>query len=321
MKKALLIIFILFGWIYANAQNFTPSDSYLYGVGISPDEESADSVAMLSLSRSIYTKVTNESKRTVSEENGSYSSSFTKTTGLNSSLGISGAKKDVSINGDGQYVVYRYINKGEYIKDRLRRYAEHMKAGEELSKKQYMDSTKHKLNLALGHFYRAYEAVSDTTGLFSLLYGFDNAKSLSSVSLKRIEETYYCQWEDVCANPSDGLDNSNGFREVYAYSGMFSAKYLYAFEYFDGAKWSKPVQFYNDRNSFCTTYDDSIGDESFSKAVVKFIPKFDERGKICILEYRWLFEEKIDGIYCKINVPEWLYYLKPNRENYINIRI
>jgi hypothetical protein len=322
MKKVLLIASILFGWIGAYAQDFTPSDSYLYGVGISFSEESADSVAMLSLSRSIYTRVTSESERTVSEVDGKYSDSFVKRTGLSSSIGISGAKKDVSVNGDGQYVVYRYIDKEAYIAEHIDAYSKYMYEGSEYEGTAlFDDDLKHRKNLVLGSYYKAYEALVDTTGILNILYGKEKIDFFKKKALERIETIYYNGWERIYVDHSDGRSSASGYRIVYPYSGQFVTEYLYGFEYLDNGVWKKPVAFYEkeDTNRNFGHKDDSIGDKNYTSAIIAYSPKVDAYGKYGFLEYRWLFEEKVGNMYVRLNVPEWMYKLKKDREIYINL--
>lgn len=322
MKKVLLIIAILFGWFYANAQDFTPSDSYLYGVGISSDEERADSVAMLSLSRSIYTRVTSESERTVSEIDGNYSDSFVKKTGLSSSIGISGARKDVSVNDDGQYIVYRYIDKEAYISEHIDAYSKYMYEGSEYEGTElFEDDMKHRKNLVLGAYYKAYEALVDTTGILNLLYGKEKIDFFKKKALERIESVYYNGWQRIYVDHTDGRSSASGYRVVYPYSGQFVTEYLYGFEYLDNGVWKKPVAFYKkeDRNRNFASKDDAIGSQNYTRAIIAYSPRIDNRGKYEFLEYRWIFEEKMGDMYVRINVPEWMYKLKEGREIYINL--
>lgn len=323
MKRVLLIAAILFGWVSAYSQNFIPSDAYLYGVGMSYNEESADSVAMLSLSRSIYTKVTSESERTVSEVDGKYSDSFVKKTGLSSTIGITGAKKDVSIGADGQYVVYRYIDKEAYVSERINRYSDCMHEGSDYEDGGafYYDDLKHRKNLALGSYYKAYEALVDTTGILNLLYGKEKVDFLKQKALKSIETIYYNGWEHIYVDPLDRRKSASGYRVVYPYSNQLITEYLYAFEYYDNGEWKKPVAYYEkeDTNYNKAIKDDSIGDTNYTRAMIAFSPKTDERGRFDFIEYRWIFEEKVNGMYVQIQVPERFYHLKANREIYINL--
>ena len=323
MRRILSIIVLLALCLSAYSQGFVPSDAYLYGVGMSHSEESADSVAMLSLSRSIYTKVTSESERIVSEVDGKYSDSFVKRTGLSSSIGITGAKKDVSVGADGQYVVYRYIDKEAYIADRIGRYSDNMNKGYDYEESNPMskDSLKHRKNLALGSYYKAYEALVDTTGILNLLYGKEKVDFFKGKALERIENLYYNGWERIHVDNADHRKSSSGFRVVYPYSGQFITEYLYAFEYYDNGEWKRPVAYYEKGDSTYSraSKDDTIGETDYTRAIIAYTPKTNERGWFELIEYRWLFEEKVDGMYVKLNVPEWMYYLKENREIYINL--
>lgn len=321
MKKVLLIASILFGWISAHAQDFAPSDSYLYGVGISFSEESADSTAMLSLSRSIHTRVTSESERIVSEVNGKYSDSFTKRTGLSSSIGISGAKKDVSVNADGQYVVYRYIDKYAYVKERLDRYSEYMELGRKYDGNPFKDTVKHRINLGLGAYYRAYETTVDTTGLFTVLYGKEKVERLRETAIENIRSLYYKNWLEIPVANVDRYKGDCPYRVVYAYSGQTVTHYLYGFEYFDGKVWRKPVSFHEENDGmYSNPYnDDSVGEMQFEAAFIEFTPKMNDRRQYEMPEWRWLFEEKIGNVYVKIDVPEWMYYLIDGNKWYINV--
>ena len=321
MKKVLPIIAILFGWAGVYAQDFIPSDSYLYGVGMSFNEESADSVAMLSLSRSIYTRVTSESERTVSEVDGKYSDSFVKKSGLSSSIGLSGTKKAVSVNSDGQYVVYRYIDKEAYVAERIEAYSGYMQKGRDLEDVESHDEMKHRKNLVLGYYYKAYRSLADTTGMLNLFYGKERVNSLREKALKHIETAYYNGWEYIYTDPTDRLDTGSGHRVIRPYSSRFITDYLYGFEYRDNGEWKRPVAFYEKGDKYRDRRydDDSIGEKNYCRAVISFTPKADKYGKYGFLEYRWLFEEKVNGIYVRIDVPEWMYKLKEKREIYINL--
>ena len=323
MKRTIVtLLLFLFAWS-TKSQGFHANDNILYGVGVSYNEESADSVAMLSLSRTIRTRVVNESEHVISENNGSSDDRFKKRTALYSTVEILGAKKHVEIDPDGRYVVYRYIDKERYVGERIEQYSHYMEMGNSLNVRVVFDTLKHRKNLLLGCYYRAYEAVSDTTGLFSLLYGRERAEVLAGLAMESLMNAYYNGWEYIYVDEQDGMRTEDGARLVHGYSSILITDKLYAFEYFDGVSWSVPPFLFESAGDYHLNMKSSwsVGEQDYERALIQFSPSRDSRGIFVPLEYRWLFEEKINGVYVKIDVPERFYYLIEGKKMYININI
>lgn len=318
MKKALtFFMFITLSVHFAFSQDFGADGGIIYGVGVAYDIEKADSMAIFDLSRSLRVMVTNETTHAVSEENGKYSDAFTKKTGLSSSIELRGSRKKITVDRDGMYTVYRYIDKNAYVSERMDMYYGYLERGREISCiKMYLDTLKHRKNLALGYLYRAYEAVSEDDTLLRLFIGDTEVDSRKSEALNEIARVYRADWGDIYVDSSDGMKYSSGTRRVYLYSGSSATKNLFAFEYFDGHKWTRPTAFYESGDIYFSRPkgSDSYGGKNHYRAILIYTPS--DR---MVAEYRWLFEEKVGNVYVKINVPEFMYYLNNGHKMYINL--
>jgi hypothetical protein len=278
--KRLLIILALFLPVWANAQAFLDNPDFAYGVGISKNEYSADSVAMLALSDAIYKEVSNESNYTIEENNGVISESYTKSVSLSSSIRIAGAKKLVSVLPDGKYKVYYYINKKEYIGSHLGRYVEYMREFSEYEK----SDDPHSVNYMLGSLYMAYSEVDDPTlnilSKESAIYKADAAS--------KIEKIY----KDCDIYLSARKANSPGWFMVREEN----SKSLPGFKCVgNDGKWGSPIAFYDYEQMPCGTDKDT-----YKWGLINIVGR----------KYRLTYEREIGDSAVEISVPEKFHYDK-----------
>lgn len=274
MKKGAFIFLLLnIASIVCSAQAFIDNPDYIYGVGVSENEYSADSLAMLSLSRAIYTDVVNESTYNVSEFDDKFSEKFTKSVSLNSSIRVDCAKKYVERQFD-EYSVYYYINKTDYTEKHLNAYSKYINEASEYEHSK----DPHSINLTLGSLYLAYEEVNNP--LLNIFCKESNAYREFAVS--EIKRVYDCSGLILSIRKT--------FSDRWVEVREENKKSLPGFEYRDvNGRWKTPSFFYDeDKNDY-------TGDRAKYKWAL--IDSFDR-------VYRFTYEKIVGLTLVKINVPE-----------------
>lgn len=276
MRKILVMLFLGIS-LSCYSQEFLCNPDYVYGSGVT------DSAAVASLSMSIGVKVENEISYTIVEENRQISSKFVKNSGMNFSRFLNGTK---SYYDNGIY--YRYINKKEYINERLVFCKEFEQKAEEIDNLQ----VKHKLNLVLGYYYRAYSMLDDS--LFIALT--NNTYNSWKESLKHKAESTYTSGD--YGNLFFNEKGVNGYWVVSnkSFKSVGLPVCLFAFEYENNGEWAVPSSYerFSDikQYAFSTPNDDKFFDRCFI------------RSKINAINYRFIYEDE----YGKIDVPDEWYF-------------
>ena len=284
MKKGALSLILLAVSLACGAQGFLDNPDYIYGVGLSADEYSADSLAMLSLSRAIYTDVVNESTYDMEEEGTKYTEKFSKKVSLKTAIRINGARKLVETTPDGQYEVYYYVNKAEYIERHLGEYAARLN---DVSRYENSDSP-HAVNYTLGALYMAYEAVDDLM-LNILCKESISCKAYVVSEIRRILDY-----------PGYILSARKSFSDNWKEIRDENENPLPGFEYVnENGEWATPKFFYNGDRERCKSSDPSEYKWAF----------IDLSGTT----YRLTFEREVGGRSERIIIPERFYVdIDPN---------
>ena len=262
------------------AQEFIHNPDYIYGVGYSNRKDAADTAALVSLARAIDVKVTSESVREVEESGRNFTERHFRRTNLTTSIKIEGAKKYVEKQGRN-YVVYYYINKEEYIDERLRIYGTCL-ANIDVYE---MSDDPHAINYILGSLYTAYVAMDDA--LLNALY--KESVSYRNYALSELRRRY----KEAHILLSVRETKARNFYEVREEN----EKPLPGFEYEDiSGKWVSPSVFYDKDRMVCE------GNPSEYKwAVVNM------KGRKYNEKYRLTYEKEVAGRSVKISVPEEFY--------------
>ncbi len=269
-------------------QDFLNNPDYIYGVGIAKTEAAADSLAMLSMARAIYTDVTNETSMRVHSDGVKSNRSYDNNVSLKTRIRIVGSKKLVNRIKRKEYEVYRYFNKKEYIDQHLSVYEyKRMEADKlmfaESHIKNYRSDNPHNVNLVLGSLYTAYEAVNDT--LLNLLY----PKSVVlRETLKSEIKTVYDRAKSIRIwdGGQHGImakDNNNNPLPGFEYQN-------------DKGEWVSPTVFKTMDEKQEVTRDDTKKRWAHVEGIVNNTA------------YHILYEELVDGKYMKIPVPDLFYF-------------
>ena len=282
LKLSLLILFLP---VLCYGQEFLDyPDDYLVGHSIAKTEAAADSLALISLAREFYTDVVSETSSKFYDDGRSRKQTYSNNVELKTRIRIAGAKKYVNRIRRGEYEVYRYFNKKEYVEERIYSYTHYLNEAERYRNSDYP----HRTNLVLGSMYNAYVSLNDT--LLSLLY----PKSVNlKETLKREIKTTYDLAEHVY------LWNSDSHGKMIKEQNN---RPLLGFEYMSKTgEWVVPIVFKEIERQEVTR-----DDKKKRWACV------DNLGSS--REYHVLYEELEMGRYVKIVVPEEFYF--PDTEKY-----
>lgn len=267
-------MFLCLVGIFCKAQDFVDNPDYVYGIGVSFSERTADSLAILSLSRSLYIDVSNTSIYEAEETENSAKTHFFTRTSLSSGMRMRGVRKHVDLLPGGEYRVYYYINKPEYIESHLQEYFRYL---DEADKYDSWGSDRHRVNLILGSLLYAYMELDDD--ILSAIYPKSDLYKVGV--LDRIRYTQ--EHSGVLLSAYESL---NGW-VVHDINSTF----LCGFEFVDKyGEWISPRYFEDCGFETC-----SVNDAYLSRVLLY--------GK----KYRFTFEEKIGNRYVKIPAPEGLY--------------
>ena len=283
MKRILVILLLCLAGNACPAQVFIDNPEYIYGVGIAKDESAADTVALASLARAIQVKVINESTYEVSENSRGISRTSRRRTTLTTNLKIEGAQKYVEPARGGKVKVYYYINKFDYVNERIARYERYMHEADtfETSKEP------HAINYYLGAIYQAYLEVDDE--LLNALYGV--SRTYRTYAMTRIESAYR-----HCGYILSVRDN--GERQMMVRDE--NSRPLPDFEYLStSGRWTSPRFFLDDIQRPC---DDP---QKVMWALIEDMPKVKTPGTRM---YRIPYEIKTPNGAVKIDVPESFYF-------------
>lgn len=290
MRRLLLILVFCIANLFCYSQDFLYDSNYVYGTGVSDDEQTAEETAMLSLSRALCTKVINETERYVTETDAGIKEGFSKNTHLTSNITVEGARKYTTFEG-GKYVVYYFFNKTEYINTRTEAYAAHLS----LVKAAETSSHPHSLNIMLGNLYRAYTCMD--TELMAVLY--PQAESMKKHALEKMKKIY------ETGGPLTAHQLTWHSMEVQQDGSPWPKFFpVAAFEYIHNGKWeysSSRIKGYRENGSMLIEEDQSL-----ENVVIMYKPSAG--CGIKHIQYRWLYEEMIDGEIVRINVPERFYF-------------
>ena len=276
MKKFFsTIVLILSVWI-SYGQDFLMSNDYIFGSGSNINEEKADSLALLSFSKCVHVTVENNSTYEYDEDNFGNNESFQNYVNIRTYVNVRGLKKFVDFD-NGVFTVYYYLNKKRYIEDHLNKYQENMALGE---KCRELD-TPHYKNLMLGHYYLAYQAVSDE--LLGCIY--PNAILLKENAFNEVVELYNHMGYLLSAR-NYGESNPSGIMLVRDEN----VKTLPGFEYLRGNSWDIPRAFLDGDWNECEV----------DEAKWAYVYTTNR-------EYRFIFEILTEYGNVKINVPDEFY--------------
>lgn len=290
MKRYLLFVLLLCS-VSCYSQKFIGNSDFVYAKGVAKTQIDAENAALLSLSNTIGAKVTNVTSYSVTERNGSKTESYRKDIGVNSSITL-GDEVDTYVETQGRkYIVYKYINKREYINRQKQIYKRCLALKDSI----YRNCTeiKHSKNLMLGQYYFAYMALN--TPIMDA-YSPGNIE-LKDKLLKEIKECYV-------------KDGRFGFMSLYQdkdprgyYARMLGqrTKGVYGFEYLYEGKWVMPQYYY-----FSVSLLKPDGtDDAFSHSIT---PRCLIVTTSCKIHYRLLYEYQKDGELYRIDVPESWYF-------------
>ena len=290
MRKLLLVLAFCAVSITVSSQEFLHNEDYVYGMGISGDEYAAEETAMLSLSRALCTKVINETEQYREETDGGIREGFSKNASLSSNITVSGAKK-LTMLENGKYVVYCYINKAEYVSERISQYTTYIN----LAKEMEISSHPHSLNLALGSLYRAYTCVD--TDIMSILC--PQAIAMKKHALEKMQKLY------GTGGPLTAYRLTWYSMEVRQDGSPWPKFFpVAAFEYAHNGKWVySPLRIkgYREKGSLPISED-----QQAENVVIQYKPAADPGIKY--IQYRWLYEELVNDEIIRIDVPESFYF-------------
>ena len=276
MRQLLFVWLIFLPITLCFGQDFLHSDDYVYGVGSSLCESTADSLALLSFSKCVHVNVDNTLNRTVTESKTGYDETYFNNVTINSNISVSGLKKYVTFE-NGVFVVYYYLNKSEYIKRCLEEYNENIRLANEYDTL----NCPHSDNLMLGYYYLALEIMSDD--MLMSFYRYSKVARdglITTISEKYKYLEYYLTARNVEKNNHSGIYR---IREE-------NSKTLPGFEYFKNGKWIIPHAYLDEHENEC----------GYESAKWAYIYTYENK-------YRYLFEVKTDYGLVKINVPNEFY--------------
>lgn len=157
MWRSFAILLLTFPAINAYGQQFLENDnSYIYAVGVGKTQSSADEEAILSFSRTLQTKVTSIVTFDAIERNGEVEKTATKNIVLDNSVIAKNVKQLVRLDGD-VYTVYRYIDREQYIEERLSLYNDYL----DKARRYRETEDAHRLNFIIGAYYLAFQSIDD----------------------------------------------------------------------------------------------------------------------------------------------------------------
>lgn len=157
MWRSFTILLLTFPAINAYGQQFLENDnSYIYAVGVGKTQSSADEEAILSFSRTLQTKVTSIVTFDAIERNGEVEKTATKNIVLDNSVIAKNVKQLVRLDGD-VYTVYRYIDREQYIEERLSLYNDYL----DKARRYRETEDAHRLNFIIGAYYLAFQSIDD----------------------------------------------------------------------------------------------------------------------------------------------------------------
>lgn len=278
MKKALSLFATLFVWLCCHAQVFLNNPDYIYGIGVAETESAADSTAMLSLSRAIYTDVTNYSHHEYEESGGKFTETYRNSVSLDTRIRISGAKKWLDVLANGKYRVYYYINTREYIDSRVAKYNEWLGIAD--SYRNHKEP--HAVNYALGSLFCAYIIMDDE--LLNAIY--PESKSNMRNVFEEIQRINRHNEFILSKRTDERRPNWARIRNEKNYP-------LPGFEYVNlEGKWVSPAYFLDEDLNSCS-----------DRGSIRWAD-IDTRGRL----YRLTYEIKVDGRDVKLDVPDRFYY-------------
>ncbi len=284
--KFRFLLLALFLSVFCYGQDFANRPDYITGYGVAKTEAAADSLAMISLARAIYTDVISETTSKYYDDGKKKRQSYFNNVSLSTRIRIIGAEKQVNRLKRGMYEVYRYFNKQEYINARIMICMEKMCEAERLmaaedSVKNYRSNNPHNVNLVLGSLYTAYVSVNDS--LLNFLY----PKSVNlKETLKTEIKTVYERAKSI--QIWDGKEHGTMAYERNHYP-------LPGFEYRKSNEWVAPTVF-----KTIETQEVTRDDTKKRWAHVE--------GIVNNTAYHILYEELVDGKYMKIPVPDLFYF-------------
>lgn len=157
MRYPFVILLLTFPAINAYGQEFLENDSvYIYATGVGKTQSSADEEAILSFSRTLQTKVTSTVTFDAIDRNGVVEKTASKNIVLDNSVIAKNVKQIVRLDGD-IYTVYRYINRRQYIEERLLSYNDYL----DKAKRYRETEDAHRLNFIIGAYYLAFHSIDD----------------------------------------------------------------------------------------------------------------------------------------------------------------
>jgi len=276
MKKIFVAIFLGISAL-CYSQDFIDNPDYIYGMG------QTDSAAVASLSMSIGVKVENEVSYNIVEEGKQVTTKFFKNSGMSSSRFLNGIKTYYD-NG----IYYRYINKKEYINNKIALCEEYE------SKADMYDSMqiKHRINLTLGYYYKAYTMLNDA--LFIALTGnrYDSWKETLKLKAKSIYKSG--DYGELFLN--EKVPNGYGIVTNRSSKSVGMPSCLFAFEYLDSGVWKTPYYFKQFGENSGYNYSSPNDKIYFDKCYIN--------SKTNAISYRYIYEDE----YGKINVPDEWYF-------------
>lgn len=195
---------------------------------------------------------------------------------------VAGSKKR---NADAKYVVYRYVDKKEYIDNHL------LECGEYMHLADTYEFEGRGINLKLGAYYYAYQAID--TKLMDVLYE-DNALQKKIIK-KKMQDVY---------SRVIGINRYGDESRVCVWA--MGDPPLYSFEYKLDGKWKKPTilsekltNVLNNSNTFYGKY------EKVRKYVSCYIPRMERRDP----PMRIMFDKIVGDEIVQIDVPEEWYMI------------
>lgn len=282
MRKVITIIVLGVMSLTCYAQDFLHSKDYIYGCGATDDD------ALISLAKQISAFVETGTVSKIKEINGEVTEEFVKTESVTSNINVTDTEQQYY---GGKY--YRYINKSNYINSHLAVYRSYI----EQAKEYDGSNKKHELNLILGCYYKAYEAINTP-----LMEVFSPSVISYKAELIRRAKTLYNSGKYGILSV-----NYEHFPGYYvSMSGISDPEdtiqpaTLIGFEYKYNGEWLMPYYMstviYQDGDIDAYANDDA----KYKMGLVKGNPSH--------IEYRKLYEE-FDGMYyIKISVPDEWYF-------------
>lgn len=330
MKKLILILICALYSTISYSQYFIGNKDYVYSIGFGSTIEEADKDALSMLSSMLKTHVKTYSIHQVTQINNKIDEKYSQNTITNSSIEL----KDCHIYTDSivsgrtkVYKVYRYINKKEYVDNRLKvvkSLIENKKSIIYIGNKKIYNS----INLRIGNYYYAYQILDDD--LMTLFYyknedlkDFIKNKAIELQKMIFIKETSGLYFNVLKKDiPIYGKDMDHINRS------FFDDKNIYFLDMTPDS-YNLDIEYWNGKN-WVDTYDKSFT-ETYSK--LYRIPcndllhrnKYTLNNHICYktangtdrialyrqLKYRIKFETLTDtGEIIAINVPDDWYIIK-----------